>query len=224
MAAFHQLLAVCTRWCEKQPRILVIVLPLGKDSEMIGDDDCNYLNHLGATCQKNSWLAATPSWEWILKAENSYFLGISQTRQTIRVHELLCNYCLSGWWWSSTIITSQTENKTSDERSYEGTQQTEDQTSARIHLRLCRMGNTHTHTTAFVFVSNEIVGLQTAPLAFFQIKIHIWPLTYSPLFQRTSWKRTMAKNKVSRSFPGTSPPPLTFLRFDEKGQAEDRQS
>lgn len=130
--------------CEKQPRILVIVLPLGKDSEMIGDDDCNYLNHLGATCQKNSWLAATPTWEWILNVENSYFLGISQTRQTIRVHELLCNYCLSGWWWSSTIVMSQTENKTSDERSYEGTQQTEDQTSARIHLRLCRMGNTHT--------------------------------------------------------------------------------
>lgn len=76
--------------------MLVIVLPFHKGRMMIVEDHSNYLNHLGATFQKNRQLAWTHTWEWLLNGEYSYLQGISQARQTIIVHMLLCNYCLSG--------------------------------------------------------------------------------------------------------------------------------
>lgn len=125
-AAFHHLWTTwlvlanlsCFEWASrlmwKQHRMLVIVLPFHKERMMIVEDHSNYLNHLGATFQKNRQLAWTHTWEWLLNGEYSYLQGIAQARQTIIVHMLLCNYCLSGYMMTQLDrhVSLQTENKT----------------------------------------------------------------------------------------------------------------
>lgn len=93
-----------------------------------------------------------------------------------------------------------------------------------LYQRPSRTGNTHTHTTAFGFVSNEVVGLQTLQRSSSGFLPDSDPVLTSDLLCVLS-KDILEKNNGQKYGEHVVPrPSLTFLRPNDRGQAEDGQS